>query len=104
MVAYVLGALHPEHCAAVHSNITICLPSMSNPWTMLQVGLLVASHLHCKEARSCNASEQCCSSLPPGPSHAAFPGTALFTLCTVQGTTYAVEAEQAAAQQESILM
>ena len=58
MVAYVLGALHPEHCAAVHSNITICLPSMSNPWTMLQVGLLVASQLHCKKARSCNASVQ----------------------------------------------
>ena len=37
MVAYVLGALHPEHCAAVHSNITVCLPSMTNPWTMLQV-------------------------------------------------------------------
>ncbi len=37
MVAYVLGALHSEHCAAVHSNITICLPSMTNPWTMLQV-------------------------------------------------------------------
>ncbi|CAL5229177.1 g12452 [Coccomyxa viridis] len=37
MVAYVLGALHPEHCAAVHSNITVCLPSMTNPWTMLQM-------------------------------------------------------------------
>lgn len=37
MVAYVLGALHPEHCAAVHSNITVCLPSIANPWTMLQV-------------------------------------------------------------------
>ena len=37
MVAYVLGALHSEHCAAVHSNITICLPAMTNPWTMLQV-------------------------------------------------------------------
>ena len=39
MVAYVLGALHSEHCAAVHSNITICLPSFANPWTMLQVSL-----------------------------------------------------------------
>ena len=39
MVAYVLGALHSEHCVAVHSNITICLPSFANPWTMLQVNL-----------------------------------------------------------------
>ena len=39
MVAYVLGALHFEHCAAVHSNITICLPSFANPWTMLQASL-----------------------------------------------------------------
>ena len=50
MVAYVLGALHSEHCAAVHSNITICLPSFANPWTMLQVSLqpiAVANHAPC---------------------------------------------------------
>ncbi len=36
-ITTVLGALHSEHCKAIHINLLIASPSLLNPWHLAQV-------------------------------------------------------------------